>query len=510
MKMTHLSFAVAAACGVMSLPAQALTANLYTNASEFVGNTTNIRVSGATAQDPGFEAAAVNFCAAGTMHRYAISNTFVYFCTAAAGTPTRPGAPQIAFHKYSVGGSGSGVGFVNNATPIAFIDLAKVNASCTGASAATSIVDRDGTAGPLSSFVNVECAGATSIYTTNAVSYVGISDVEPAFFGPEIGVYDNLQAESLASVIFGVPVTRNIFEALQRQQGLATLAQQTAANAGGAISPAAACGATNLAGLLGEACMPSLTQAQLTSMYTQAGQTWAGLGITSGLTDDTIYVSRRADTSGTQKSYEAVIAKTGNGTLGGKSCAESTDPFVSGTFVLNNTVADSICNVATPGDITTNNSGSGQVLSCMNSHQFRNRGAVGVLSTEFKQTAAGRIRFTKVAGLAPTHANVASGAYQYYVDASLNTRISATLPTASAPGYAAFLTLLKNSFANPATIDIINAGDQTFGPSGLMALDVLAATVPAADYSGATARNPWSRLVGGTLNNCQSGKAAAF
>lgn len=509
MKMTHLSFAVAAACGVMSLPAQALTANQYTNASEFVGTTTNIRVSGATAQDPGFEAAAVRFCAAGTMHRYAISNTFVYFCTAAAGTPTRSGAPQIAFHKYSVGGSGSGVGFVNNATPIAFIDLAKVAASCTGANATTSIVDRD-TAGPLSSFVNVECAGSTTIYTTNAVSYVGISDVEPAFFGPAAGTYDNLQAESLATVIFGVPVTRNIFEAMQRQQGLATLAQQTAANAGGAISPAAACGATNLVGLLGEACMPSLTQAQITTMYTQAGQTWAGLGITSGLTDDTIYVSRRADTSGTQKSYEAVIAKTVNGTAGGKSCAEDTDIFVSGTFVLNNTVADAVCNVAAPADTTFNNSGSGQVIRCMDGLQSRNLGAIGVLSTEFKQTAAGRIRFTKVAGLAPTHANVASGAYQYYVDASLNTRISATLPTASAPGYAAFLTLLKNSFANPSTIDIINAGDQTFGPSGLMALDVLADPVPAADYSGSTARNPWSRLVGGTLNNCQSGKAAAF
>lgn len=482
MKHSQIALAVAAACGVLAAPAFALPASSYSNSAEFTGDTMNIRVSGATAQDPGLLAAALTYCTAGSMHRYSVSNNFVYFCTADTTKVTpRAGATKIAFYKYSVGGSGSGVGFVNAATPIAFLDLTKINTSCAGTS---STADIDGT-GPLSSFVDVACSAATGTLTTNAVSYIGVSDVEPSFFGGA-STYNNLKAEGLASVIFGVPVTKNIYEALQAQQGLPV-------------------------GGLTEADMPTLSQAQLTSMYTQPEQTWAKLGITSGLADDLVYVARRVDSSGTQKSFEAVVAKTTNGTAGAKSCTGAIDGFVSGTTVLNNTAADTLCNAAAAGDIVANGSGSSQVIRCMEGHQNQSRGAIGVLSTEYKQDVAGKIRFVKINGVAPTHAGVASGAYQQYADASLNTRVGATLPTASAAGYSAFLTTLKNSFANPATIAVINAGGQTFGASGLMALDALASTVPAADYDGSEGRNPWSRLVGGTaLNNCQSGKAAAF
>ncbi|GAB4556643.1 MAG: hypothetical protein Tsb007_15220 [Rhizobacter sp.] len=481
MKLNKLSLAVVAACGVMSTSAFALPASSYTNTGEFAGDTMNIRVSGATAQDPGFLAAALSYCSAGTMHRYSVSNNFVYFCTAGAAVTPRPGATKVAFYKYSVGGSGSGVGFVNSATPIPFLDLDKIDTSCAGTSATADI---DGT-GPLSSFVDVTCAAATTAVTTNAVSYIGISDVEPSFFGAPSS-YNNLTAEGLASVIFGVPVTRNVYEALQAQQGLTV-------------------------GSLTEANMPSLSQAQVTTMYTQLGQTWGNLGINTGLADDTIYVARRADSSGTQKSFEAVIGKTINGTSGAKSCIGAVEPFVAGTDVLNNAAADALCAAVDAGDVVAQASGSSQVLRCMEGHQSRARGAVGVLSTEYKQTAGGSIRFVKINGVAPTHAQVAAGSYQQYTDASLNTRTGGTLLTAAAPGYPAFLTLLKTSFATPSTVAIINAGNQTFGPSGLMALDALESPVPAADYSGATGRNPWSRLVGGVeLNNCQSGKAAAF
>ena len=59
----------------------ALLASSYTNASEFSGDTMNIRISGATAQDPGLLASTIRNCTAGSMTRYSISNTFVYFCT---------------------------------------------------------------------------------------------------------------------------------------------------------------------------------------------------------------------------------------------------------------------------------------------------------------------------------------------------------------------------------------------------------------------------------------------
>ena len=344
---------------------------------------------------------------------------------------------------------------------------------------ASSTVDIDG-AGPLSSFQDITCAAATTAVTTATPPYIGISDVEPSFFGGA-STYNNLSSGALASVIFGVPVTKNVYEALQGAQG-------------------------KTVGSLLEADMPSLTQAQITSMYTQEGQTWSGLTGTA-IGDDLVYVARRASTSGTQKSFEAVVGRTANSTSGAKSCHPGADSFVSGPDALNNTAAIAACN---GGNLVVNNSGSGQVIACMDTHQAGDRGAIGVLSTEYKSTLAGNIRFVKVNGLAPTHANVASGAYQQYTDAALNTRVGATLPTASALGYSAYVTRMKSDFSDPAIVAVINAGPQPFGPAGLMSLDVLETTVPVADYTGAQARSPWSRLNSGTLNNCQSGRAAAF
>ncbi len=478
MKLTKISLGVAAACGILSAPAHALLASSYTNTAEFTGDTMNIRVSGATAQDPGLLASALRYCTAGSMTRYSISNNFVYFCTANTSRITpRAGATKVAFYKYSVGGSGAGVGPVNSATAVPFLDLAKLATSCAGTS---STADVDGT-GPLPTFQDIACAGASSALTTGAVSYIGVSDVEPQFFGGA-STYNNLQASGLASVIFGVPVTRNIYEALQGAQGLTV-------------------------GAIDEANMPSLTQAQLTSMYTQEGQTWSGLtGATAG--DDTVYVARRVDSSGTQKTFEALIARTANGTAGARQCQPSVEPFVTGPAAADNTAANSLCNGS---NLVVNGSGSGQVVACLNAHQNGGRAAIGILTTETKQTAGGLWRFVKINGNAPTHARVAAGAYTQYADASLNTRVGATLPTASAAGYTAFLNVLKSDFADPAVISVINGGNQTFGPSGLMALDALEASIPAPDFTGASGRNPWSRLVGGTdLNNCQPGKLAAF
>lgn len=480
MKLTKIALAAASLCTVAMAPALALPASSYTNTSEFVGDTVNFRVSGATAQDPGFIAAALRYCTAGSAHRYSASNNAVVFCTGDSTKITMPaGVTKVAFYKFSAGGSGNGVGPVNSAATLAFLDLGKIDTSC-AATATTSPADLDGT-GPLPTFVDVLCSTSAAL-TTGVTTYVGVSDVEPQFFGGP-STYNNLKSEPLATVVFAVPVTKNVYEALQTKQGLTV-------------------------GALDEANMPTLSQGQITSMYTQEGQTWSGLTGIAPLANDTVYVARRASTSGTQKTFEAVIARTTNSTAGAKSCQAAVEPFVSGLAAADNTAAIAACNGI---NLVVNNSGSNQVLTCMNTHETAGRGSIGVLSTEYKTSAGGLVRFVKANGVAPTYKGVASGAYTYYGDAALNSRTGATLPTATARGYSDFLTTLKAQFADPAVIEIINAGGQPFGPSGLMALDQLVGPPPVADYSGATARNPWSRAVGGTtLNNCQPGKAAAF
>ena len=301
MKFTKIALAAAAFVGCNA--AFAITASNYVNTGEFSGDTLNIRISGASAQDNGVLGSALSLCTAGTVHKYSISNNAVYFCTPDIGTNagqiTLPaGKTKLAIYKYSVGGSAFGVGPVNSNTAadgstltstgnmLPFLDLTKIAASCNASSVSASF----GTS--LSTYSNVACTNSSGTLTTSATTYIGLSDVEPAFFS---GATSNLTSDNVYALIFGVPVSLNIRNALQTQQGL-TSGSDTEAN------------------------MPSLSSAQIATLYTQAGQSWAGVGVTSGLVDDSVYIARRVDSSGTQKTFEALFAHSPNGQAAFKNC----------------------------------------------------------------------------------------------------------------------------------------------------------------------------------------------
>jgi hypothetical protein len=486
MKLSKISLALATACGALvSAPSFALPASQYTNSSEFVGDTFNIRVSGASAQDAGVLGSALSYCAPGSLHRFQISNNFAFFCTPDVGSGpgqinlpvTTPAKTKLAIYKYSVGGSGTGIDPVNLNQTLPFLDLAKIATSpaCTGTNLTTSTVDFDGT-GPLVTYVNNICAGASSLLTTGATTYVGLSDVEPAFFTNNTA---NLQSEVLSSLIFAPIVNVKLRNALQAQQGL-VVGSDTEAN------------------------MPSLSRSQLVSIYTQAGQSWSALGVTigQGVTDDTIYVSRRVDSSGTQKTFEALLARSPNGQSAFKSCIQNNDPFVQPTTGAN-LVGDneSLCAGASP-ILVHAGSGGGNTLNCLINHDTAGRGAVGIQTAESKPGSAAW-RYIKIDMKAPTQANTARGEYTLYSDTSINTRIGVN-PTASALGYSAFLTRFISDLKNPTIIKLINGSDQTFGSSGLMASYVSGTP----DFTGVSSVNPWNRLVGGSvIDNCQTGKA---
>ena len=496
MKLSKISLALATLCA--AAPAFAITASNYGNTSEFSGDTLNIRISGASAQDNGILGSALSLCVAGTVHRYSISNNAVYYCTPDVGTnagqisiPNRtPAVTKLAIYKYSVGGSAFGVTAINSnvaadgsalgadANQLPFLDLTKINALCTGTFATTTAAATFGTA--LSTYVNVACSNASGSLTTLATTYIGVSDVEPAFFSNKTS---NIASSTSYALIFGVPVSKNIRDALQTQQ------------------LGAAC-----TGLETEACMPSLSSAQVVSAYTQLGQSWSGIGVTSGLADDTIYVARRVNSSGTQKTFEALIAHAPNGEAANKSCAGIVDAFVapdSSAVGLNVGDSDTLCSSATP-PLVFGGSGGGNVRNCMINHNAQGRGAIGILTTEDKAGTA-NWRFVKVDGVTPNQAQTAAGKYRFYVESTINTRSGGAFATAAASGYPAFVSRLKSDFSNPAIIKLINGADQTFGPAGLMAL-LPAGGTP--DYTGASSVMPWTKLVSGTsLDNCQAPKA---
>ncbi len=482
---------IAAACGLLASGAAfAIPATSYTNTGEFTGDTVNIRISGATAQDNGVLGTALSLCTAGSVTRYSISNNAVYFCTPDIGTNAGQlnvpaGKTKLAIYKYSVGGSAFGVTPINsnnavsgatlgaNGNLLPFMDLTKIATQCTNASASASF------GSGLSTYSNVACTAASGALTTNATTYVGLSDVEPAFFTNNAS---NITVSQASALIFGVPVSLNLRNALQTQQGL-TVGSDTEAN------------------------MPTLSSGQIVSAYTQLGQTWAGLGVTTGFVDDTIYVARRVDSSGTQKTFEALIAHAPNGETTNKSCNTLTDAFVtpdSGPVGVSTGDADTLCSSATP-PVVFGGSGGGNVRNCMANHSAAGRGAIGILTTEDKAGTA-NWRFVKVDGVSPTQANAANGKYRFYTETSLNTRTGGAFATNAALGYSSFVTRLSSDLGNAAIIKAINGADQPFGPAGLMALQSRNTSLTP-DFSGASAVIPFSKLVNGTsLDNCQAPK----
>jgi hypothetical protein len=437
MKFSKISMGVAALCGIAAAPAFAVAPV----ASQYVAaNAMNIYVSGATATDAGLESAVKAMCASLEYSKYTISNQFVFLCTPNTAKITTGGKTQLAVFKHSVGGSGNGVAPINNGSTLPFLDLAKIATGCAVFLAATATT-------------NIACTEGT--LTSTNVAQIGLSDVEPSFFGASTGTYNNLNFEALATVIFGIPVTNVAYTALQTAQSTTGV--------------------------------PSLTTAQVTSMLTQDGQSWSGL-TGAVLTNDQVYVARRVDTSGTQKTFEALIARTINGTGTGKSCYAESAGFLTGPEAIDNNAANNLCNGS---NNTVNNSGSGQVAACLNKHNTDSRGAIGVLTTE--QVNAGGWKHVRVNGLLPNYPNVKSGAWTFYADSSLNTRKSPAPDTA----HAAFKTALKANFAaTPILHPAFGSGEDQ--KAGLIELDVV---------TGATGGNPWSRLNDdGQVDNCRQAR----
>jgi len=513
MKIRQIAIAAAACCaGLASLPSFAITANNYTNTGEFTGDTVNIRISGASAQDAGILGTALSLCQAGTVHRYAISNNVAFFCMPDVGTnPGQLNVPagktKLAIYKYSVGGSYFGVGPVNSNTAtdgsslttsgnqLPFLDLSKITtANLVGAT--TSTVTFNTTLG---SYVNValnigtnasNTAGSGAV-TTAATTYIGVSDVEPAFFTNSAA---NLTSTNVYALIFGVPVSLNLRDALQTQQ-----------IAAGTL--AAGC-----VGLETEACMPSLSSAQLQSAYTQGGQTWAGIGVSFA---GPIYVARRVNSSGTQKTFEALIAKTVNGQGGLKNCvvqdaAQTPFAFLGGSLGNDDTAAGdpaSACSSA-PQPVFSG-SGGGDVRACLIAHNAAGRGAIGMLTTEDKATtgsAAGNWRFVKVNGVTPNQVQTAAGNYPYWVESFLHSRTGGAFATTAALGYTSALFSLNRDLINPTLIAQINGADHSFGKAGLMGLYSKQGLIPPAGLAFTGAQPPvlpWTKADGGGVtNNC--------
>ena len=216
------------------------------------------------------------------------------------------------------------------------------------------------------------------------------------------------------TIVMGIPVTKNVRDALQASQGLGN--DETEAN------------------------MPSLSTAQVNSILTGNFTAWSDLGITlPGGGDQTIYVGRRSAGSGTTRTIDETFV--------GSNCVPGVTPLLGGTGLssIATSAIPAQCTSTAAGGSTLNQLGtSDDMASCLSSYQTNGVGAIGYLSTDYTPATADGYRWIKVDGYAPKQLNVANGTWKAWSEESLNYNKATPLTGDDAKFYAAIKTTSAN------------------------------------------------------------------
>jgi len=449
----------------------------------------------------------------------AATSQYAYLCERATTNPSVPSnKANILIYKRSAGGSAFGVSPIvaeaNGKTAAATIEFLKISSACTVTTAAG--------AGALTKISCVyDPADATKF--VNHIPDFGISDVDPAQFAgdnapinPDTNApYDNVTAadvakltvKSASALAFGVPVTKNLYFALQAAQ-----------KSTGAIP------ATCVVGDETEACMPSLSSAQVASIHAGAIVDWNQLKVgTVGLYDwvntpangasayapgaPYLHTCRRENGSGTQA--QSNIKFLANPCAGTVATSPATDAVVQGLAE-----GDGLAMVH-------ENNSSGNVDVCLNELQdgtnaansFDNtygvRWAVGIQSLEKSTAAATKYRFVKVDGVAPTLVNVVKGKYRDWAENTFqysNTHVFSSNSTENTALKALTNAVIKSSGAPEVMAALNNGFTHTFTTAKGAYLAVPTNYAPEANGAFLSTRpvSPFSHATAAaTSNNCR-------
>jgi hypothetical protein len=390
-------------------------------------------ISGSSAQDEALEslirlsegiAGVPSLCEKGTLdiYRGSIKSTAnrVFYCRTSRNVPGMAAGLRLALYKSS-GGSGEGVTPVSGATALSYIDLNKLSPSCLAAQAGQATAD----------FVaygnHMKCDGEGKL----AVPRAGLSDVNPELVG---GMSAPLTVRAQNQIVWGLPVSKNLRNALQTVQGLvrSTVPHDDPSRDS-------------------EETMPTLARAQVAALFSGAIKSWdnfydsQGTPLTrsallapgapadpdaSGASPGayrpdrangaTVYICRRIASSGTQASYEVHYLRA--------RCEADAPPFVApndGSDLKSGGDATRLVRIARPAGNVFAGLGTADVRECLDAHTQFNRWAVGILSTEsVGNNGNRRFRFVKVDGAAPTLFNAYLGRWPHVTEQSMQWRRS--------------------------------------------------------------------------------------
>jgi hypothetical protein len=434
-------------------------------------------ISGSSAQDESLEnlvrlnsgvSGARNLCEPGSLdiYRGTIKGTAnrVFYCRTARAVTGVPEGLRLAIYKSS-GGSGEGVTPVSAGTALRFIDLAHLPAA---ASCATGEQGR-ATADFAVYRSHTGCDGEGR----PAVPRAGLSDVNPELVGAAPAP---LTVRAQNEIVWGLPVSKNLRNALQTIQGLVPAAVPH-------DDPSRD----------SEQAMPTLARAQVASLFAGAIRSWdefydpkgsplsqsSTLGLAAPRDPDAsgaspgayrpssaaVFVCRRIATSGTQASYEVHYLRA--------RCESNAPSFVKpndGSDLNSGGDANHLVRVAQPAGNVFAGLGTGDVRECLDAHAQFNRWAIGILSTESVGNNGNRkFRFVKVDGAAPTLLNAYLGRWPHVTEQSMQWKQSYDSALTST-NEGRVLNFLGSNLGLPRVIAALNSGFvHSWGQGGYLA-----------------------------------------
>jgi hypothetical protein len=508
---TILRVAVATA-----IAAAGTTAANALDITAYAGNTNvNVYISGSTAVDTTLLNTAVlgvspgGLCQAGTIDVYSIggpTNRLIY-CSASGTSGMTAGQPLAIFKESNVG-SNNGVGpliqIAKNGTStntgLSFLSPALLVADTAHTECTVSAVASTASLLAYTSHTGCPAADVTNPATTHLVPTGGFADVEAALLrnpdnvtNSQTDVSANLTSQNVFDVVWGVTVTKGLFYALQ------------AAEYGSACSSSDA-----------TSCAPSLSKAQIASLYQGGVQSWTQLGLNNTV-DNNTYICRRDIQSGTEASIEAYFLGDRCGYQSPLEASSLAMASQDGAFVFTANSGGNMRACLTAfqngGTITPYNgdfTGDSYAPATFPAGEW----AIGLLSTEVTSAnlSPDTFRMVAVDGVLPTLANVVNGYYPYW---SSNVAYQIKSGKAGAPTSTplAVWTTLSTRMGDPAPTKATNTAyvGRPWGSGGDLSpaaqFDTGAnVTIPATTTS--TAASPINAFTkaptGGLANNCNT------
>lgn len=498
MKHNSIASAVALAVAAFSGSAMALTPTTTPDITLYL--------AGASAEDKNIGLLVKDLCVSNTLDTYLdLANTAkpgasytAYFCQidskkVSGLTVTNP---KVLIYKRSAGGSAMGVspllGTASSTTsqPIDFMSVSSKNCSVQSTNVYGCTVN----------------AGTTDIQQHTVD--MGVSDVNPEMFTGDntpdgfdpvnaTTVKNLLVVKAAAALAFGVPVTKDLRDTLQR----AEIVQ-------GRLD--AACEGDET-----EACMPSLNKEQISSLYAGKVTNWDSFKVngqplskyaSAVPANKLVHICRRVQGSGTQAVTNAFYLSNPCNATDSRIPPASKDSSHNPLAVVSNPLT---------GPLVIENSGSGDVEVCLNDFDngTTNLGAnhptgkgytawaIGVQSLEKNATLSNNYRFVKVNGVAPTLENIANGSYQQWGESTFQYRNTAAKgPKGNA------LTLLNkiaSDAGNTTYVSQVNASFvHPFGASGYLVVPELATPDANGIFNASKPVNPYSHYFNNKLDNC--------